>query len=413
MEVYLVGGAVRDRLLGLPVRERDWVVVGAQPQELERAGFIAVGREFPVFLHPQTHEEYALARLERKVAPGYRGFTTRFSPDVTLEEDLRRRDLTINAIAENASGELIDPHGGQRDLAARVLRHVSAAFAEDPVRILRVARFAARFAALGFGIAAETLALMREMVGAGEAGALVPERVWQETQRALDEPHPEVFFQTLHACQALQVIYPELAALYGVPQPARWHPEIDTGVHVMLALGYAARTGASAAVRFAVLMHDLGKARTPPARWPSHHGHEEAGVPLVDALCTRLRVPNDYRELALLGARHHAQVHRAAELRAETILKLLEATDAMRRPERFFELLLVCEADARGRTGLESRPYPQSGYLRQARDVAAAAQLTSQERSGLEGAAIGAQLRAKRVAALTQLKASTDLSATY
>src|SRR5262249_52592268 len=343
MEVYLVGGAVRGRLLGLPVRERDWVVVGARPEDLERQGYVPVGKEFPVFLHPQTKEEYALARLERKVSPGYRGFTTQFSADVTLEEDLKRRDLTINALAETPSGEIIDPYGGQQDLQARVLRHVSEAFVEDPVRILRLARFAARFAELGFAVAPETLDLMRQMVKSGEADALVPERVWQETERALGESRPDVFFQTLRDCGALAVIYPEIDALHGVPQPARWHPEIDTGVHVMLAVRYAARIGAPTSVRFAVLMHDLGKARTPQEQWPSHRGHEEAGVPLVEALCQRLRVPTGFRELAVLGARHHAVVHRAAELRPDTVLRLLEASDALRRPERFGELMLVCE----------------------------------------------------------------------
>ena len=406
MEVYLVGGPVRDRLLGLPVRDRDWVVVGALPEDLERQGYLPVGREFPVFLHPQTKEEYALARLERKVAPGYRGFTTRFSPDVTLEEDLRRRDLTINAMAENASGEVIDPYGGQRDLQARVLRHVSAAFVEDPVRILRLARFAARFAGLGFTVAEETTALMRQMVSSGEVDALVPERVWQETERALGETRPDVFFQVLRDCGALAVIFPELEALYGVPQPAKWHPEIDTGVHVMLAVRYAARVKAPTSVRFAVLMHDLGKAQTPPEQWPSHRGHEEGGVPLIEGLCQRLRVPNGLRELAVLGARHHAVVHRAAELRPDTILKLFEATDAFRRPERFAELLLVCESDARGRTGLEDKPYPQAEYLRLARDAAAAEQLSAEERAGLEGPAIGAKIRLKRLEAVKRIKAA-------
>jgi tRNA nucleotidyltransferase (CCA-adding enzyme) len=404
MEVYLVGGAVRDRLLGLPIRERDWVVVGAQPEDLERQGYVPVGREFPVFLHPQTKEEYALARLERKVSPGYRGFTTQFSPDVTLEEDLKRRDLTINALAETASGEIIDPYGGQQDLKARVLRHVSEAFVEDPVRILRLARFAARFAELGFTVAEETRTLMQQMVKAGEVDALVPERVWQETERALGESRPDVFFQTLRDCGALAVIFPEIDALYGVPQPAKWHPEIDTGVHVMLAVRYAARVGAPTSVRFAVLVHDLGKGRTPREHWPSHRGHEEGGVPLVEALAQRLRVPNGFRELGVLGARHHAAVHRAAELRPDTVLKLFEATDAFRRPERFSELLLVCESDARGRTGLENKPYPQAEYLRRARDAAAAEQLSSEERAGLEGAAIGAKIRARRLAAVTRMK---------
>ncbi|HET7757001.1 MAG TPA: multifunctional CCA addition/repair protein, partial [Steroidobacteraceae bacterium] len=333
MRVYLVGGAVRDRLLGLAVRERDWVVVGATPQELERLGYQPVGREFPVFLHPATHEEYALARLERKVAPGYRGFTTQSSPEVTLEEDLRRRDLTINAMAESESGELIDPYGGRADLDARLLRHVSASFVEDPVRVLRAARFAARFAAQGFRVADETLALMRRMSDSGELGALVPERVWQETERALGEAHPEVYFETLRTCGALKVIFPEIEALFGVPQPPRWHPEIDTGVHVMLALRYAAANGASGAVRFAVLTHDLGKALTPRERWPSHPGHEAAGVRLIEALCERLRVPGTHRELGVLAAREHTRVHRALELRPETVLGLLEECDAFRRPE--------------------------------------------------------------------------------
>jgi tRNA nucleotidyltransferase (CCA-adding enzyme) len=404
MRVYLVGGAVRDRLLGLPVHERDWVVVGARPEELERSGYQSVGREFPVFLHPETHEEYALARLERKVAPGYRGFTTEASPEVTLEEDLRRRDLTINAMAENEDGELIDPYGGQADLAARRLRHVSEAFVEDPVRILRVARFAARFAALGFVVAPETLELMRRMTAAGEVDALVPERVWQESARALKEAHPEVFFETLRACGALAVIFPEIEALFGVPQPPRWHPEIDTGVHAMLALRYAASVGAFPVVRFAVLTHDLGKARTPQARWPSHHGHEELSVPLIEALCERLKVPNAHRELAILTARHHTLVHRALELKPTTLLTLLENCDALRRPERFAELLLACEADARGRTGLESQPYPQREYLEAVRSAAAAVALSDAERSGLAGAAIGEELRRRRLAAIAAFK---------
>ncbi|HUO20456.1 MAG TPA: multifunctional CCA addition/repair protein [Steroidobacteraceae bacterium] len=406
MQVYLVGGAVRDRLLGLPPRERDWVVVGSSPAELEAAGYIPVGREFPVFLHPVSHEEYALARLERKVAPGYRGFATEFSPGVTLAEDLRRRDLTINAIAESATGELIDPYGGRADLEARLLRHVSDAFVEDPVRVLRVARFAARFAALGFRVADETLALMRRMSASGELAALVPERVWQETGRALDTAHPEVFFQTLRECGALAAIFPEIDALYGVPQPPKWHPEIDTGVHVMLALAWAARSGASTAVRFAVLGHDLGKARTPRELWPKHHGHEELGVAAVEALADRLRVPGSLRELAILAAREHTLVHRALELRPETVLKLLQECDAFRRPERFGELLQACEADARGRTGFETHPYPQAAYLRAALAAAAAVTLPEEERRGLKGAAIGAELKRRRVLAVTAVKSA-------
>src|ERR1700761_8728410 len=404
MEVYLVGGAVRDKLLGLPVHERDWVVVGARPEELESQGYVSVGKEFPVFLHPETKEEYALARLERKVAPGYRGFTTQFSPDVTLEEDLKRQDLTINAMAESPSGEIVDPDHGQRDLKDRGLRHVSDAFVEDPVRILRLARFAARYAHLGFTVAEETRALMKRMVASGEVGALVPERVWQGTGRALGEKRPDVFFETLRDCGALGVIFPEIDALYGVPQPPRWHPEVDTGVHVMLAVRFAADAGAPVAVRFAVLMHDLGKARTPREKWPSHHGHEEGGVPLIEALCQRLRVPTAYRDLAVLGARHHAKVHRAAEMRADTILKLFEATDAFRRPERFTDLLLVCESDARGRTGLADKPYPQAVYLQRAREAAAGAVLTEEERAGLQGPAIGEKIRAKRLAAIEAVK---------
>ncbi len=405
MRVYLVGGAVRDRLLHLAVRERDWVVVGATPEELVRLGYEPVGREFPVFLHPTTHEEYALARQERKVGPGYRGFTTQFAPTVTLEEDLRRRDLTINAMAEDESGTLIDPYGGRADLEARVLRHVSEAFVEDPVRILRVARFAARFAPLGFRIADETLALMRRLTDSGEVRTLVPERVWQETERALAEPCPQVFFDVLRTCGALAVVYPEIDALFGVPQPPRWHPEVDTGLHVMLGLKYAAGRDASVPVRFAVLTHDLGKAQTPKSDWPSHRGHEEFGVPLINALCDRLKVPNTLRDLAILAARYHTLVHRALELRPPTVLSLLENCDALRRPERFAELLLACEADACGRTGREAAPYPQSAYLARMRAAAASMTLTPGEREGLEGAAIGEELRRRRLSAIAKVKA--------
>lgn len=400
MQVYLVGGAVRDQLLGIPHRERDWVVVGAEPADLKKAGYVPVGRDFPVFLHPKTHEEYALARLESKVAPGYRGFSTRFSPDVTLEEDLRRRDLTINAIAQSEAGDLIDPYGGQRDLEARLLRHVSEAFIEDPVRVLRVARFAARFGNRGFSVAPETEALMQEMVRSGEINALVPERVWQETERALAEARPELFFSTLRDCGALKVIFPEIEALYGVPQPARWHPEIDTGVHVMMALQCAVRLGAATPVRFAVLMHDLGKAATPQNLWPSHRGHEEAGVGLIEALAARLRVPNEHTELAVLTASHHGLVHRALELKPATLLTLLEMTDALRRPERFASLLLACEADARGRAGLEERAYPQADYLKRAAHAVAAVTFSEGDRHGLVGPAIKEKLRQIRLAAL-------------
>jgi tRNA nucleotidyltransferase (CCA-adding enzyme) len=377
------------------------VVVGARPDELERLGYRAVGKEFPVFLHPQTQEEYALARLERKVAPGYRGFTTQFSPDVTLEDDLKRRDLTINAIAQTDAGEIFDPHGGRADLEARILRHVSEAFVEDPVRILRLARFAARFANLGFTVADETRALMKRMVESGEVDALVPERVWQETERALGEKTPQAYFEVLKDCGALAVIFPELDALYGVPQPPRWHPEIDTGVHTMLALRCATQLSDSTRVRFAAVVHDLGKARTPKDRWPSHHGHEELGVTLIQALAARLKVPNDYRDLAVLVARYHGYIHRARELRPQTILKVLEETDAFRRPERFAELLTACEADARGRTGLENNPYPQRELFLRALRAAGAVTLTEEDRAGLAGPAIGEKIRSKRLDAVT------------
>ena len=410
MQVYLVGGAVRDGLLGRAVSERDWVVVGATPAELEKAGFIPVGRDFPVFLHPQTREEHALARLERKIGPGYRGFTTEFSPGVTLEDDLRRRDLTINAMAEDGTGKLIDPYGGKRDLDARLLRHVSEAFVEDPVRILRVARFAARYAPLGFTVAEETLALMRRMVEDGEANALVAERVWAESEKALAEARPDVFISVLRACGALRVIYPEIDALFGVPQPEKWHPEIDTGVPQLLALREAVKLGGGVAVRFAVLMHDLGKAATPADVLPSHHGHEDAGVALVEQLCARLRVPNHLRELAVVTARYHTHVHRAFELRAATVLKTLEGCDALRRPERFADLLLACEADARGRTGFEQRDYPQRAFFAAARERAAAVALTEEDRAGKTGEQIGEELRRRRLAAIEELKAATPES---
>jgi tRNA nucleotidyltransferase (CCA-adding enzyme) len=403
MEVYLVGGAVRDELLGRPVSERDWVVVGAAPADLERLGYRRVGADFPVFLHPQTNEEYALARRERKTAPGYHGFITEFSPDVSLEDDLKRRDLTINAMARRGDGSLVDPHGGRKDLESRQLRHVSAAFVEDPVRILRVARFAARYEALGFTIAPETRSLMQSMVASGEVQALVAERVWQEMARALMEPTPEVFFQVLRDCGALRVILPEVDRLFGVPQPEQWHPEIDTGLHVMMALRLAADAGASLTVRFAVLMHDLGKGLTPPHRLPQHPGHEDAGVPSIDAVCNRLRVPNDCRELARLASRFHTHVHRAAELRTATVLQTLELCDAFRRPARFAELLDVCTFDARGRRGLERRDYPQAAQFASALAAAQQAALSPLEMSGLDGALIGERLRRRRLDAIEAL----------
>jgi tRNA nucleotidyltransferase (CCA-adding enzyme) len=406
MQVYLVGGAVRDALLGLPVTERDWVVVGATRDELSRAGYREVGRDFPVFLHPENHEEYALARLERKIAPGYRGFAVEFGPEVTLEEDLARRDLTINAMARAADGTLIDPHGGQGDLAARVLRHVSNAFIEDPVRILRVARFAARFAPLGFTVAPETLQLMQDMVRRHEVDALVPERVWQETEKALREPCASTFFKLLRDCGALAVIYPELDALFGVPQPPEWHPEIDTGVHTLMVLDQAVALSDDARVRFAALVHDLGKGTTPPAEWPRHRGHEERSVALIEGLAARLKLPAEHRDLALIVARYHGNVHRALELRPKTLLEFMERADAFRRPERFSQALLACEADARGRAGLEAKPYPQRDYVLAARAAAAAIKPTAEDIAALAGHRIAAIIHERRVHAIAALRPS-------
>ena len=400
MEIYLVGGAVRDELLGRAVAERDWVVVGATPADLEARGFRAVGRDFPVFLHPETQEEHALARLERKVAPGYRGFTTDFAPTVTLEQDLARRDLTINAMARSADGRLIDPYGGRADLERRVLRHVSPAFIEDPVRILRVARFAARFAALGFEVAPETRSLMKQMVFAGEADALVAERVWRELERALGESTPRAALEVMRDCGALSVVLPEVAALFGVPQRAEWHPEIDTGEHLLLTLDVAAARQAPSTVRFALLAHDLGKALTPRSEWPRHHGHETRGLAVIERLCERLRVPQEHRELALLAARFHTHVHRGMELRGSTLLEMLEHADAFRRPDRFADFLEACECDARGRLGFADRPYPQRARVEAALAAARSVALDATERAGLAGAAIGARLRGKRLAAI-------------
>jgi tRNA nucleotidyltransferase (CCA-adding enzyme) len=404
MQVYLVGGAVRDALLGLTVKEKDWVVVGGTREELLRLDYREVGRDFPVFLHPKTHEEHALARLERKVAPGYRGFNVTFGPEVTLEEDLARRDLTINAIAQSADGALIDPFGGRRDLEARVLRHVSAAFIEDPVRVLRVARFVARFAPLGFQVAPETLALMRSMVERGEVGALVPERVWQETEKALREPNAAEFFKVLRECGALQPVYPEIDALFGVPQPAQWHPEIDTGLHTLMVLEQAALLSPEPTVRFAALVHDLGKGATPREEWPSHRGHEERSVSLIEALSRRLRLPSEYRDLGVIVARYHGIVHRAFELKPKTILEFMERADAFRRPERFAQALLACEADSRGRAGLEMVPYPQREYLQDARAAAAAIKPHPEEIASLDGAKIAERVHQRRVQAIAGLK---------
>ena len=409
----MVGGAVRDRLLGLPVQDRDWVVVGATPEQMVARGFVPVGRDFPVFLHPDTHEEHALARTERKSGPGYRGFTIHASPEVTLEEDLARRDLTINAIAarptwsgaggaDDSEAALTDPFGGRRDLQARVLRHVTAAFREDPVRILRVARFAARFH--DFSVAPETLALMREMVAAGEADALVPERVWQELARGLMEQHPERLFEVLRACGALAVVLPELDRLWGVPQTAAHHPEIDTGVHVMLVLRLAVRLAAPLPVRWACLMHDLGKGTTPATQLPRHIGHEQRGVRLLRAVGERLRVPTECTELAEVVAREHGHIHRSEALGATAVLRLLERCDALRKPARFDQVLLACECDARGRAGWQERPYPQRARLRAALEaalgVATAPIAAAAQAEGASGPAIGARIRDARVQAV-------------
>jgi tRNA nucleotidyltransferase (CCA-adding enzyme) len=404
MHCYIVGGAVRDQLLGVPVNDRDWVVVGATPQQMIDSGYLPVGRDFPVFLHPQTKEEYALARTERKTAPGYHGFAFHADPSVTLEQDLARRDLTINAMAREPDGALIDPFGGEGDLRAKTLRHVSPAFAEDPVRILRLARFAARFS--DFSVAPETTALMRQMVEAGEVDALVPERVWQELSRGLMEARPSKMFEVLRDCGALARLLPEVDRLWGVPQPATHHPEVDTGVHLMMVLDMSATLQAPLSVRFACLGHDLGKGTTPADMLPRHIAHEQRSVDLVRAVCERWKVPVDCRELAEVVAREHGNVHRSAELGAAALMRLLERSDALRRPARFEELLLACECDARGRLGFEDRPYPQRERLRQALRFAAsvdsATVAADAAARGLAGPAIGGVIREARVRAIAE-----------
>jgi tRNA nucleotidyltransferase (CCA-adding enzyme) len=402
MKMWMVGGAVRDALLGLPVNDRDWVAVGATPQEMVNAGYTPVGKDFPVFLHPQTKEEVALARTERKSAPGYRGFTIHADPNVTLEEDLLRRDLTINAIAQAEDGTLVDPYGGQKDLSAKLLRHVSPAFAEDPVRILRVARFAARFS--DFSVAPETNQLMQQMVQEGEVDALVPERVWQELARGLLENKPSRMFEVLRACGALARLLPEVDRLWGVPQPPAHHPEVDTGVHLMLVLDMAAQLQTPLTVRFACLGHDLGKGTTRVEELPRHIAHEARSVKLVQAMCDRLKVPTDCRELAETVAREHGNVHRSETLDAAAVMRLFERCDAWRRPQRFAELLLACECDARGRTGLENRPYPQRERLQRALDAALGVDTASVSAQAIEkgwkGPAIGDAIRNARQAAV-------------
>ncbi|MCL6372696.1 multifunctional CCA addition/repair protein [Pectobacterium atrosepticum] len=405
MKIYLVGGAVRDSLLGLPVTEKDWVVVGATPENLLAQGYQQVGKDFPVFLHPVSRDEYALARTERKSGKGYTGFVCHAAPDVTLEQDLLRRDLTINAIARTERGDLIDPYHGRRDLESRVLRHVSEAFSEDPLRVLRVARFAARFAHLGFQIAEETMALMQKMAHEGELAYLTPERVWKETEKALGTSSPDVYFQVLRDCGALAVLFPEIDNLYGVPAPAKWHPEIDTGIHTMMTVAMAARLSPEIDVRFATLCHDLGKGLTPPELWPRHLGHGPAGVKLVEALCQRLRVPNPIRDLAKLVAEYHDLVHTVQVLQPKTLLKLFDAIDVWRKPQRLEQLALTSEADARGRAGFEENPYPQGDYLREAFRVASRVSSADVVADGFKGIDVRNELARRRIHALADWKA--------
>lgn len=410
---YLVGGAVRDRLLGLPVGDRDWVVVGSTPEAMVAAGYRPVGADFPVFLHPETREEYALARTERKSGRGYKGFVFHAGPEVTLEEDLRRRDFTVNAMAEDDEGRLIDPWGGQADLQARVLRHVSPAFDEDPLRVLRAARFMARFAPLGFRVADETRERMRAMVDNGEIDHLVPERIWQELRRALVEARPSAFLQTLRACGALARILPEIEVLYGVPQRPEYHPEVDTGIHTEMVIDQCPRIApGDDAVAYAALVHDLGKGLTPPAEWPRHVAHEARGLSPVRAVSARIKVPREHRDLALIVCEHHLVMHRLLDVRPGTLLTLLERLDGFRKPERVARFALACEADARGRLGLEDRSYPQRAHLLAALAVARQVDPRAFVERGLEGPAIAQTLHQARVAAIAGMKVAGDAGRT-
>lgn len=406
MQIYKVGGAVRDRLLGRPVTDIDWVVVGATVEQMQAQGYRPVGADFPVFLHPHSGEEYALARTERKSGRGYGGFTFHASPEVTLEEDLVRRDLTINAMAEDEQGRITDPYKGQQDLKDRILRHVSPAFAEDPLRVLRVARFAARYAGLGFQVAPETLALMRELSESGELQALTAERSWKEIARALMEEQPQVFIQVLRDCGALKQLMPELDVLFGVPQPAAHHPEIDTGVHTLSVLEQAARHNQPLTVRWACLLHDLGKGLTPEEEWPRHIAHEHRGLKAIKAVNQRFKVPRDCQELALLVGEYHTHGHRALELKASTLLELLQRFDVYRRPQRFEEFIAACEMDARGRLGLEERDYPQAAYLRGAADAARAVAVQPLVEKGFTGQGLGEAIKRERLNALKAYKES-------
>lgn len=400
MQVYLVGGAVRDQLLKRPVQDKDWVVVGASEADMLAKGYQQVGKDFPVFLHPKTQQEYALARTERKVGQGYTGFECDTSTSVTLEQDLLRRDLTVNAMAMDDNGRIIDPFNGQRDLAQRILRHVSDAFIEDPLRVLRVARFAARYADYGFTIAPDTQALMSHISQSGELANLSPERVWVETAKSLLEDSPQVFFETLRKCAALKVWFAELDCLWGIPNPAKWHPEIDTGIHSMMVLEQSVRVSNKLSVRFAALVHDLGKGLTDPDQWPSHRGHEKLGLAPINTLCARLKVPNECRDLALLMSEFHSHVHHAFKLKPSTINDLLDSCDVWRKPERFADLLLACTADAKGRTGFEDSPYPNADYIWQTYLAAKKVDVQEIVHAGYKGAEIKQQLRQKRIHAI-------------
>lgn len=403
MKIYLVGGAVRDQLLGLTIKDRDYLVVGSSPEQLLAQGYQSVGKDFPVFLHPKTKQEYALARTERKQGQGYTGFACYFAPDVTLEQDLLRRDLTINAMAQDEqSGEIFDPYGGQQDIAQRLLRHVSAAFVEDPLRVLRLARFYARFYPLGFTVAPDTKLLLRQLVQQGELQHLTAERVWQETARALQEATPAAYFELLQEVGALEVLMPELAKLWGIPNPPKWHPEIDTGIHSMLVLSQAALLSDRLDVRFAALCHDIGKGETPVEHWPSHHGHETLGLPRINELCQRLRIPNDCKELALLASEYHQLIHKARELRPVTVQKLFDGIDLWRKPERLELLLTCCMADLRGRTGFEQADYPQADYLRALAKAARSVDIKALVAQGHQGEAMRSAVAAARLAAIRQ-----------
>lgn len=403
MEIFLVGGAVRDALLGYPFSEKDWVVVGARPNDLISLGYTQVGKDFPVFLHPETKEEYALARKERKTAAGYTGFAFDTDPSVTLNEDLSRRDLTINAIAQDNDGEYIDPFNGVSDIENRILRHVSDAFCEDPVRLLRIARFAARYHHLGFSVAPETMKLLSTMVKNGEVNALVAERIWKEFEKALAEKNPEVFIEVLRACGALKVIMPELDALFGVPQVEKHHPEIDTGVHALLSLKQACTLSENTQVRFACLVHDLGKALTRKNEWPKHHGHESLGLPALDSLAKKIKLPNEHHALAKITMEFHTHCHRAFELKASTILTLFKNTDAYRKPARFLHFLLCCKADATGRTGYENKNYAQANFLIHALSIVQEVKADIFIREGIKGKELGDAIEAERLHRIKKL----------